>query len=66
MSERKNDKPMGLPPYYWAKPPATKHTPATRGFVNSQQKKFYLIRVGFALAKIAAAAAVVFLILTRF
>ena len=61
----KNEKPMGLPPYYWAKPPV-KSRPPTKGFVNSQQKRFYLVRVGFMLAKVAAAAALVFLILTRF
>ncbi|MDG6926465.1 MAG: hypothetical protein JRN09_07905 [Nitrososphaerota archaeon] len=64
MSE-KTEKPMGLPPYYWAKPPV-KARPPTRGFVNRQQKQFYLIRVGFALAKIAAAAALVLLIVSRF
>ncbi len=64
MSE-KAEKPMGLPPYYWAKPPV-KARPSTRGFVNKQQKQFYLIRVGFALAKIAAAAALVLLIVSRF
>jgi len=61
----KNEKPMGLPPYYWAKPPV-KPRPSTKGFVNSQQKKFYLIRVGFTLAKVAAAAALVLLIMARF
>ena len=61
----KTEKPMGLPPYYWAKPPV-KQRPPTKGFVNNQQKKFYLIRVGFAVAKIAAAAALVLLIMTRF
>ncbi len=64
MSE-KNEKPMGLPPYYWAKPPV-KQKPAPKGFVNKQQKQFYAIRIGFLLAKIAAAAALVFLIVSRF
>jgi hypothetical protein len=61
----KSDKPMGLPPYYWAKPPV-KSRPPTKGFVNKQQKQFYLIRIGFLLAKVAAAAALVFLVLSRF
>jgi hypothetical protein len=61
----KTEKPMGLPPYYWAKPPV-KRKPPTRGFVNKQQKQFYAIRIGFMLAKIAAAAALVFLIVSRF
>lgn len=64
MSE-KTEKPMGLPPYYWAKPPV-KQKPPTKGFVNKQQKQFYAIRIGFMLAKIAAAAALVFLIVSRF
>ncbi len=64
MSEKK-DKPMGLPPYYWAKTPV-KAKPVPRGFVNKQQKQFYLIRIGFTVAKIAAAAALVFLIVARF
>jgi hypothetical protein len=61
----KTEKPMGLPPYYWAKPPV-KQRPPTKGFVNKQQKQFYAIRIGFMLAKIAAAAALVFLIVSRF
>ncbi len=61
----KTEKPMGLPPYYWAKPPV-KQKPVPRGFVNKQQKQFYLIRIGFIVAKIAAAAALVLLIVTRF
>lgn len=63
MSEKK-DKPMGLPPYYWAKPPVKMKAPH-KGFVNKQQKKFYAIRIGFMLAKIAAAAALALLILSR-
>ena len=63
MSE-KEQKPMGLPPYYWAKPPV-KIKPAPKGFVNRQQKQFYAIRIGFLLAKVAAAAALLFLIATR-
>lgn len=63
MSEKK-EKPMGLPPYYWAKPPV-KLTPPPKGFVNKQQKKFYAIRTGFMLAKIAAAATLAFLIISR-
>lgn len=61
----KTEKPMGLPPYYWAKPPV-KQRPSQRGFVNKQQKQFYLIRIGFMVAKVAAAAALVLLIVTRF
>lgn len=61
----KSEKPMGLPPYYWAKPPV-KQKPPTKGFANKQQKQFYAIRIGFLLAKIAAAAALVFLIVSRF
>jgi hypothetical protein len=64
MSE-KSEKPMGLPPYYWAKPPV-KTRPPTKGFVNRQQKQFYLVRICFTLAKIAAAAALVFVMLSRF
>lgn len=63
MSE-KSDKPMGLPPYYWAKPPV-KARPLTKGFVNKQQKHFFIIRTSLMLAKIAAAAALAFLILVR-
>jgi signal transduction histidine kinase len=61
----KSEKPMGLPPYYWAKPPV-KPTRNTKGFVNKQQKWFFIIRVGLLLAKVAAAAALVLLIVTRF
>lgn len=61
----KAEKPMGLPPYYWAKPPV-KPKPPTKGFVNKQQKWFYLVRIGLVLAKIVAAAMLVLLIVTRF
>jgi hypothetical protein len=64
MSE-KSERPVGLPPYYWAKPPV-KARPPTKGFVNRQQRQFYLIRICFTMAKIAAAAALAFLILSRF
>jgi hypothetical protein len=60
----KSEKPMGLPPYYWAKPPV-KVKPAPKGFVNKQQKKFFAIRTGFMLAKVAAAATLALLILSR-
>jgi hypothetical protein len=64
MSDR-NEKPMGLPPYYWAKAPV-KARPVPKGFVNKQQKQFYLIRIGFMVAKIAAAAALVLIMMARF
>lgn len=38
----------------------------TKRFVNKQQKQFYAIRIGFMLAKIAAAAALALLIIVRF
>ena len=47
-------------------PPPVKARPPTKGFVNRQQKQFYLIRICFTLAKIAAAAALALLILSRF
>ena len=40
MSEKSEKKPLGIPPFYWAKPPA-KVKPPAKGFVNKQQKQFY-------------------------
>lgn len=45
--------------------PSVKLKPPMKGFVNRQQKKFYVIRIGFTLAKIAAAATLALLIISR-
>lgn len=58
------EKPMGLPPYYWAKTPVKLKSPPS-GFVNKQQKRFYLVVTGFKLAKIVAAATLALLIIVR-
>jgi hypothetical protein len=57
-------KPMGIPPFYWAKGPAKSRPPST-GFVNSQQRKFAFVVTSFKLAKIVAAAVLALLIIGR-
>jgi hypothetical protein len=61
MSNKSEKKPLGIPPNYWAKPPA--RVKPANGFVNKQQKQFYWVLTAFNLAKIAAAAAVALLII---
>jgi hypothetical protein len=61
MSNESGKKPLGIPPFYWAKPPAK--TPQSKGFVNKQQRKFYFVLTAFKLAKIIAATAVALLII---
>jgi len=61
LSKESEKKPLGIPPFYWAKPPTT--VKPANGFVNKQQKQFYWVLTAFNLAKIAAAAAVALLII---
>ena len=61
MTEDSGKKPLGIPPFYWARPPA--RVKPANGFVNKQQKQFYWVLTAFNLAKIAAAAAVALLII---
>lgn len=63
MSE-KTERPMGIPPYYWAKAPARPKS-APMGFANKQQRKFHLVVTGLKLAKIVAAAMLALLIIGR-
>jgi hypothetical protein len=61
MSEEPERKPLGIPPFYWTRPPA--RVKPANGFVNKQQRQFYWVLTAFNLAKIAAAAAVALLII---
>jgi hypothetical protein len=61
MSKETERKPLGIPPFYWAKPP--KQRAQTKGFVNKQQRQFYWVLTAFNLAKLAAAAAVALIII---
>ncbi len=56
---RKPKKLLGLPPFYWAAQPK----PRRKGFVNGQQKHFYLVMTTLKVAKVAAIAAVALLII---
>jgi len=56
-----SEKPLGIPPFYWTKPPKAKAQ--AKGFVNKQQKEFYFVVTAFNLAKIAAFAAVALVII---
>lgn len=53
--EKKEEKRRrGVPKYYyWAKSPPKPPKPRT-GFVNIQQKKFYLVQLAFRTAKVTA------------
>ncbi|HUI00648.1 MAG TPA: hypothetical protein VLX56_03340 [Nitrososphaerales archaeon] len=52
----------GVPKYfYWAKSPP-KPRKVQRGFVNVQQKKFYIVQLAFRLAQIGAIVAACVLI----
>ncbi len=54
MSERQEKRRPGVPKYfYWGKK-APKHKKAQTGFVNVQQKKYYLVQLAFRTAKVAA------------
>lgn len=63
MSEEER-KPMGLPPFYWAKAPAKAQTPSTT-IVNKQQRRFQIVVTAFKLAKVIAAAMLALLIIGR-
>jgi hypothetical protein len=49
----KPKKPLGIPPFYWAT-----QKPVQRGFVNKQQRQFYMVVTALKIAKVAAFAAV--------
>ena len=63
MSDEKK-KPIGLPPFYWAKAPGRIHAPPGGGF-NKQQRKFQTVITAFKLAKLIAAAMLALLIIGR-
>jgi hypothetical protein len=62
MSEGQPKRPLGLPPFYWAKPPAKARMQRT-GFVNKQQRHFYMVLTAFQLARVVAFAAVALVII---
>jgi hypothetical protein len=61
MSSESERKPLGIPPFYWAKPP--KASPPSKGPVNKQQRQLYLVLTAFKLAKVVALTAVALLII---
>ena len=65
MSEDKRPKErFGVPKYYyWAKNPPKPSYLQTTKFVNSEQRKFYWVTLGFTIAKVAAIALVFLLML---
>jgi hypothetical protein len=62
MSDERERKPLGIPPFYWAKPPAKPRSPS-KGFVNKQQRRLYFVMTGFNLAKLVVAMVVALLII---
>lgn len=58
-------KPVGSPSFYWDKPLQARPRVPSTGFVNKQQKRFYIVATAFKLAKIAAVAAIALLIIGR-
>jgi hypothetical protein len=65
VSEKKEKRRVGVPKYfYWGKkPPRAKK--AQTGFVNFQQKKFYLVQMAFRTAKVTAIVAVFLMFFTK-
>ena len=61
MSEERKQKPLGIPPFYWANPPKQVKRPSG-GFANKKQKQFYTAVQVFKVAKFAAAVAVALII----
>ena len=51
MSDKPPKKPLGIPPFYWSRPPPG---PKTKGYVNKEQKRFRLVMAAFTLAKVVA------------
>jgi Tfp pilus assembly protein PilN len=56
-----SEKPMGLPPYYWAKPPKRQKLQSS-GFVNKEQRRFYMVLTALKVVRVVAFAAVALLI----
>ena len=60
--KKEEERRPGVPKYfYWAKSPP-KPSKVQRGFVNGQQKKFYLVQVAFRVAQMGAIIAACLLI----
>jgi hypothetical protein len=54
MAEKEEKRRVGVPKYfYWGKKPP-KAKKAQTGFVNFQQKRFYLVQLAFRTAKVTA------------
>ncbi len=66
MAEQEQEKRRaGVPKYfYWGKK-APKPKKAQTGFVNLEQKKFYLVQLAFRMAKVTAVVAAFLLIYSR-
>ena len=64
--EKEEKRRPGVPKYYyWAKSPPRPPKPRT-GFVNVQQRKFYLVQLAFRTAKVGAVILAFFLFFARF
>lgn len=53
MSEEPKKKKYWVSTFYWTKPPP-QPSPLLKGFVNTQQKRFYIIMQVFKIAQFAA------------